>query len=147
MRWLGRGLGLGLGLVKPNSNPNPNQVYEADGLRLRAATSGERGSGDGQLCDPGGLAVLGDELLVADVSNHRLACFGLGCSYRRAIGRRGTVPAAGWQKSSLLLPPIPWWCHGSAAPGPLGRAVPGSRTGGESPEPRASEMAVAQGSG
>ena len=112
---LGRGSGLGLGLVKPNSNPNPNpnphphphQVYEADGLRLRAATSGERGSGDGQLCDPGGLAVLGDELLVADVSNHRLACFGLGCSYRRAIGRRGTVPAAGWQKSSLLLPPHP----------------------------------------
>ena len=114
----------------PNPHPHPHQVYEADGLRLRAATSGERGSGDGQLCDPGGLAVLGDELLVADVSNHRLACFGLGCSYRRAIGRRGTVPAAGWQKSSLLLPPIPWWCHGSAAPGLLGRTIPGSRIAG-----------------
>ena len=36
--------------------------------------------------------MLGDELVVADVSNHRLACFGLGCTYRRAIGRRGTVP-------------------------------------------------------
>jgi hypothetical protein len=111
------GLALADGALYVSDRPRHRiLVYEADGLRLRAATSGERGSGDGQLCDPGGLAVLGDELVVADVSNHRLACFGLGCTYRRAIGRRGTVP----QRLEMLPPPPPrpWWCHSSTAPSP-----------------------------
>jgi len=55
-------------------------------------TFGSRGSGAGELCDPGGLTVLNDEVIVCDVSNHRLQCFARNGLYSRAIGRRGVAP-------------------------------------------------------
>jgi len=55
---------------------------------------GSRGSGDGELCDPSGLALLSAkaEIVVADVSNHRLQCFSLVGEYTRQIGRSGRAP-------------------------------------------------------
>ncbi|KAL3930293.1 MAG: hypothetical protein SGPRY_001600 [Prymnesium sp.] len=46
----------------------------------------------GELCDPGGLVVLSDEVIVCDISNHRLQCFSIEGRYTRAIGRRGVAP-------------------------------------------------------
>lgn len=71
-------------------------VYSIPGLH-RVLTFGRRGSGAGELCDPSGLAVLGDihssaELVVCDVSNHRLQCFSLVGEYIRQIGRAGRAP-------------------------------------------------------
>jgi len=79
-------------------------AFDATTLRFLAAFGG-RGSGDGQLCDPGGLAVAGGELFVCDVSNHRLSCFALSAhlppTFSRNLGRRGSVPGAFHQPHSV----------------------------------------------
>lgn len=66
-------------------------VLEQEGLQFRASF-GSRGSGDGQMFDPGGLTVLDGSVIVADTANHRLACFSLSGEWRRSIGRYGSIP-------------------------------------------------------
>lgn len=66
-------------------------VLEQEGLRFRASF-GSRGSGDGQMFDPGGLTVLDGSVIVADSANHRLACFSFSGEWRRNIGRYGSIP-------------------------------------------------------
>ena len=74
--------------------------FEAATLVARWATA-SKGDAPGCLCDPGGLVVHAhadtecnplDELVVADVSNHRLSVFTLDGLFVRTIGRRGHAP-------------------------------------------------------
>jgi DNA-binding beta-propeller fold protein YncE len=49
------------------------KVHDLDGTFVRAF--GTRGSGDGQLLSPSGVALAGGKLYVADRVNHRISVF------------------------------------------------------------------------
>ena len=53
---------------------------------------GTHGSGAGELYRPGGLAISGGELYVADTGNHRVQVFGLDGKIARAWGSEGEGP-------------------------------------------------------
>ncbi len=63
------------------------RVYESDGTFLRDIGTG--GSGDGQLNEPAGIAVVGERLYVADTWNRRVAVFGLDGIYLYNFSVRG----------------------------------------------------------
>jgi DNA-binding beta-propeller fold protein YncE len=66
-------------------------VFDANGARL--ATFGRRGSGEGELLDPHGVAVAdwSGEVFVADSGNHRVVVFGFDGSFRGSFGAYGTA--------------------------------------------------------
>ncbi|HRP95092.1 MAG TPA: NHL repeat-containing protein [Rhodocyclaceae bacterium] len=53
---------------------------------------GERGRGPGQFDDPTGIAVVGDEVFVADSRNGRIQVFDREGRFRRAFGTPGSAP-------------------------------------------------------
>uniref|UniRef100_A0A7S0PW34 Peptidylamidoglycolate lyase n=1 Tax=Coccolithus braarudii TaxID=221442 RepID=A0A7S0PW34_9EUKA len=75
-------------------------TYDAATLTRRAAF-GSKGSANGQLRDPAGITILDGELIVADFSNHRLACFTPAGAPTRIIGRRGASPGCFYLPSGV----------------------------------------------
>lgn len=62
-------------------------VLDADGKVLRII--GSYGTDDGQFQRPQSIAIVGDELYIADAINHRIAVFGTDGSFRRNLGKQG----------------------------------------------------------
>ena len=71
-----------------DSDDDSVQVFGPDGAFLRKW--GSQGSGHGQFHSPWGVAVRGDEVLVADRGNHRVQVFHLDGSFVRACGSWGS---------------------------------------------------------
>lgn len=65
----------------------PNELTASIRLSSTDVLKWDRLCCPGELCDPGGLVVLSDEVIVCDISNHRLQCFSIEGRYTRAIGR------------------------------------------------------------
>ncbi len=68
---------------------DPNLIGERNAVRF---TVGYKGSGDGELLSPRGVAVHGDHLAVADAGNFRVCLFSLRGTFRRAVGERPPRP-------------------------------------------------------
>jgi hypothetical protein len=62
-------------------------VFGLDGSFVRQW--GAEGCGEGQFNCPVGVVVIGEEVLVAELWNHRVQVFGLGGSYKRQWGGQG----------------------------------------------------------
>ena len=65
-------------------------VYKLDKDENQLKVIGKRGSGNGEFKNPGGMAVVGEHILVCDEDNHRIQVFSRELEFVKVIGSQGS---------------------------------------------------------